>query len=281
MVTVIWCQHECTYYFGTTADQQHFLADSEQHSRDTFFRSAAWNTLQLSLLNTEIFPPPTSAPPSPLPPSSTTSQLLLPNHEISMHPLGPPHIIPHHMKDRPFPSSQADLAWARDVLATEIPEYAQACSRAKASVEADPRYQTPGSSQPGDDIVVTTLGTGSAIPSKYRNVSATHLSIPNTGGILLDCGEGSLGQLRRRFGPDGLRQLYSELKMIFISHMHADHHLGLQAILQDRLRVSWSSSLFDWWGSDEIAWLFRASLRCGTLEYRYGDARGGVMAAWI
>lgn len=100
--------------------------------------------------------------------------------------------------------------------------------------------------RPGDDIEISTLGTGSAIPSKYRNVSSTVLSIPNlykgqVGEILLDCGEGTLGQMRRKYGADGMYKLYAGLKMIFISHMHADHHLGLHSILEDRFRVSFLS----------------------------------------
>lgn len=154
-----------------------------------------------------------------------------------MHPPAPPKVVEDHAKDRPFPTKPAELEWAKDVLAKESPEYTLACEAAQSTVASDPRSSTP-STAPGDDIVVTTLGTGSAIPSKYRNVSATHLDIPGLGGILLDCGEGSLGQLRRRFGPEGTRRVLEELRMIHISHMHADHHLGLQAILREKMEVS-------------------------------------------
>jgi len=111
-----------------------------------------------------------------------------------------------------------------------------ACEEARRNVANDPR-STVTETKPGDDITVTTLGTGSAIPSKYRNVSATHLDIPGIGGVLLDCGEGSLGQLRLRFGPEGTRRVFEELRMIYISHMHADHHLGLNAILREKVKV--------------------------------------------
>lgn len=154
-----------------------------------------------------------------------------------MHPPASPALLPPHAKDRPFPVNSSELEWAKDILAKESPEYALACDAARQAVQADPRSSQPASS-PGHDITVTTLGTGSAIPSKYRNVSATHLDIPGLGGILLDCGEGSLGQLRRRFGPEGSRRILEELRMIYISHMHADHHLGLQAILREKVKVS-------------------------------------------
>ncbi|RHZ49596.1 hypothetical protein Glove_519g75 [Diversispora epigaea] len=88
---------------------------------------------------------------------------------------------------------------------------------------------------PGKDIIVTTLGTGSTLPSKYRNVTATLLTIPNNGCILLDVGEGTYSSLTRHLGKHGdkmgIEKCLYDLKCIFISHMHADHHLGLTRIL--------------------------------------------------
>ena len=163
-------------------------------------------------------------------------QALVPNLEVRMHPPAAPAILPPHPKDRPFPTNPSEVQWAREVLSRESPDYALACEEARRNVANDPR-STVTETKPGDDITVTTLGTGSAIPSKYRNVSATHLDIPGVGGVLLDCGEGSLGQLRRRFGPEGTRRVFEELRMIYISHMHADHHLGLNAILREKVKV--------------------------------------------
>lgn len=44
------------------------------------------------------------------------------------------------------------------------------------------------------------------------------------GSILLDCGEGTYGQLYRHYGKYVDRVLL-QLKCVFISHIHADHHL--------------------------------------------------------
>jgi ribonuclease Z len=216
---------------------QHLFADAENGSEETFFRSAAWNATQLSLSDPSIFPIPHSAP-APTPPSMPSNcQALVPNLEVRMHPPAPPAILPPHAKDRPFPTNPSDVQWAREVLSRESQDYSLACEEARRNVANDPR-STVTETKPGDDITVTTLGTGSAIPSKYRNVSATHLDIPGVNGVLLDCGEGSLGQLRRRFGPEGTRRILEELRMIYISHMHADHHLGLNAILREKVKVS-------------------------------------------
>jgi ribonuclease Z len=81
------------------------------------------------------------------------------------------------------------------------------------------------------DHEVITLGTGSALPSKYRNVSATLLRIPGKGSYLFDCGENTIGQLLRVFGPKKLADVLLDLKLIWISHLHADHHLGTMGVL--------------------------------------------------
>lgn len=49
-----------------------------------------------------------------------------------------------------------------------------------------------------DDLEIVLLGTGSSQPSKYRNVTSIHINLFSKGGLLLDCGEGTLGQLKRR-----------------------------------------------------------------------------------
>ena len=91
---------------------------------------------------------------------------------------------------------------------------------------------SPGSSSTHfSDYEVITLGTGSALPSKYRNVSATLLRIPGKGSYLFDCGENTIGQLRRVFGPKNVADVLLDLKLIWISHLHADHHLGILGVL--------------------------------------------------
>ncbi|KAK5164556.1 uncharacterized protein LTR77_009762 [Saxophila tyrrhenica] len=91
---------------------------------------------------------------------------------------------------------------------------------------------TWASTLPDKDAEVITLGTGSALPSKYRNVSATLVRIPSWGSILLDCGENTLGQLKRVFTPSELKEVLQSLRLLFISHMHADHHLGTASVIK-------------------------------------------------
>lgn len=84
---------------------------------------------------------------------------------------------------------------------------------------------------PSRDAEIITLGTGSALPSKYRNVSATLVRVPGFGNYLFDAGENTLGQMRRVFGPE-LPSVLKDLKVVWISHLHADHHLGTVSVIK-------------------------------------------------
>ncbi|KAH7295100.1 hypothetical protein KP509_27G032400 [Ceratopteris richardii] len=87
------------------------------------------------------------------------------------------------------------------------------------------------------ELEIVFLGTGSSQPSKYRNVSGIYLHLFERGGILLDCGEGTYAQLKRRYGSDGADDILRNLKCIWISHIHADHHAGLPRLLSARKRL--------------------------------------------
>ncbi|ONK67177.1 uncharacterized protein A4U43_C06F16930 [Asparagus officinalis] len=88
-----------------------------------------------------------------------------------------------------------------------------------------------------EDMEFILLGTGSSQPSKYRNVSSIFVNLFSKGGLLLDCGEGTLAQLKRRFGVEGADSAVKDLRFIWISHIHADHHTGLARILALRSRL--------------------------------------------
>jgi ribonuclease Z len=111
-------------------------------------------------------------------------------------------------------------------------EAQQKISELKAKAEGlDTEKDGKKKQLPGRDNEITTLGTGSAMPSKYRNVSANLLRIPGKGSYLFDCGEGTLGQLRRLYATPQLQEVLRDLKMIWISHLHADHHLGTTSMI--------------------------------------------------
>lgn len=86
--------------------------------------------------------------------------------------------------------------------------------------------------------IVTFFGTASAIPGKDRNTSCIHISISECNSMIMDCGEQSYGQMLRFFGTEKIEDELLKIKCIFVSHIHADHHLGLIRILKARHEVT-------------------------------------------
>ncbi|EFN56466.1 hypothetical protein CHLNCDRAFT_145133 [Chlorella variabilis] len=68
---------------------------------------------------------------------------------------------------------------------------------------------------------VVFLGTGSAEPSK----------LPCGQSLLLDCGEGALGALRRAHGAAAAMRQVASLGCLWVSHRHADHMSGVASLL--------------------------------------------------
>ena len=117
----------------------------------------------------------------------------------------------------------------------------------------------------GGEILFT--GTGSAIPCKHRNVSGIYVRMASTkqkkknygnAAMLLDVGEGTVGQLLRakQYQQQLINQdqdqdpnhptttneslasvVLRNIKAVWISHPHADHHLGLIRLLEERNQV--------------------------------------------
>lgn len=71
---------------------------------------------------------------------------------------------------------------------------------------------------------VVFLGTGAAVPTRFRNLSSTAV-VWNGELLLFDCGEATQMQMRKaRLRP-------GRLSRIFISHFHGDHIFGLPGLL--------------------------------------------------
>ena len=63
--------------------------------------------------------------------------------------------------------------------------------------------------------------------------------------ILLDCGEGTYAQLVRFYGLERSYDVLSNLIGIYISHLHADHHIGLLGMLQARQHARRQKNLLE------------------------------------
>ena len=130
-----------------------------------------------------------------------------------------------------------------------------------------------------DNDSVTFLGTGASCPSKYRNVSSILLQTASSGNVLLDCGEGTLAQLYRHFGAAEGDRVLARLGVIFISHIHGDHNLGVISLLNKRAHLLRSSSpsselMAPTWvvGPKKVLWWLRDySHYCEKLLYRFID----------
>ncbi|KAF4550561.1 tRNase Z endonuclease-like protein [Elsinoe fawcettii] len=119
------------------------------------------------------------------------------------------------------------------VLDNVLPEARDEADRAESEIQKDHAALIEWASKVVDkDAEVITTGTGSALPSKYRNVSGTLVRVPGWGSILLDAGENTVGQLRRIFSPEEFTSVMRDLRCIWISHLHADHHLGTASVIK-------------------------------------------------
>ncbi|MEK6910953.1 MAG: ribonuclease Z [Nanoarchaeota archaeon] len=87
-----------------------------------------------------------------------------------------------------------------------------------------------------EDIKVTFLGTGSAVPSPTRNHTAILAQLLNE-SILIDCGEGTQIQFRKAaISPHKLTKL-------LITHWHGDHILGIPGLFQTLALSDYSKTL--------------------------------------
>lgn len=52
--------------------------------------------------------------------------------------------------------------------------------------------------------------------------------------MIMDCGEGTYGQLVRHFGTEEADEILASTIAIYVSHLHADHHIGSINLLKRR-----------------------------------------------
>ncbi len=87
-----------------------------------------------------------------------------------------------------------------------------------------------------EDIKITFLGTGSAVPSPTRNHTAILAQFLNE-SILVDCGEGTQIQFRKvSISPHKITKL-------LITHWHGDHILGIPGLFQTLALSDYSKTL--------------------------------------
>jgi len=112
-------------------------------------------------------------------------------------------------------------------------------------------------------VQVTFLGTSSGVPTRARNVSAVALRLPQRAELwLFDCGEGTQHQFIR----SDLR--LSQLRRVFITHMHGDHVFGLPGLLAS-LGLAGNSKGVDLYGPDPLENYLQGVLRNSSTRIGY------------
>ncbi|KAJ6581024.1 hypothetical protein B0H19DRAFT_1251287 [Mycena capillaripes] len=219
----------------------HHIISSPEYGRDPVtFTTAAFNQLRLHQLDAEMFPIPhyslaSKKELSMIPNLPANCLVMEPSLHISVRPAGVPETgrLPAERKDMFHPAVSSPDSPELLLLS---PSMLQKFADIRSKVEEQAPGKTFDISQ-GPTIGVIPLGTASAVPTSSRNVSSTLIRIPSQGSLLLDAGEGTWGQLARHFGPD-VWDLLRDLRCIFVSHIHGDHHTGVAKILARRRQLN-------------------------------------------
>jgi ribonuclease Z len=130
---------------------------------------------------------------------------------------------------------------------------------------------------------ISFLGSGSAVPSKYRNCTGILLQLSKNdnendfNNIFLDVAEGTYSQIARVWGIEGAQKILDQTKIIWISHIHGDHHFGL--LLLVLLRSKHLEPLTIIGPSNLIKWLRGYSKNCfENFEINFIEAKSLVVS---
>jgi ribonuclease Z len=112
-------------------------------------------------------------------------------------------------------------------------------------------------------LQITVLGTSSGVPTRSRNVSSVALRLDQRAEIwLLDCGEGTQHQVLR----SDLK--ISQIRRIFVTHMHGDHIFGLMGLLAS-CGLAGNTSQMDIYGPPGLDAYLQASRRYSQTHFSY------------
>jgi ribonuclease Z len=213
------------------------------------FRAAVLGAMQRSLIQSDIYPNPipvTKGVVDNMDHEGIATDLHVyharPGVEYIIVPLSKQGLDPSTVKEdgsRCYGITEEDRESVR--LETEKCRAANKASDVLSSESTEEKLCTDECEDKDAGCLIFT-GTGSAIPCKHRNVTGIYLGMNDGSGMLLDVGEGTLGQLIRSWrstykGDDEcahIRRSLLGIKAVWISHPHADHHLGIIRLLTQR-----------------------------------------------
>jgi len=112
-------------------------------------------------------------------------------------------------------------------------------------------------------VELTFLGTSSGVPTRGRNVSSIGLKLPQRAEVwLFDCGEGTQHQLLRS------ELKTSQIRRIFITHMHGDHIFGLMGLLAS-CGLAGDNHQVDVYGPADLQGYIKACLRYSQMRFGF------------
>ncbi|XP_060096729.1 zinc phosphodiesterase ELAC protein 2 [Heteronotia binoei] len=231
------------------ADTQHLILNENSHSVHNL-RSHKIQT-QLNLIHPEIFP------------LLSSYQSKKEETTFSVPVMRGECLLKYQLRPK--------LEWQRESVtaynsaefvaeALELPDFQENVQKCQKSLKG--KLASSGNTDQYPEVVF--LGTGSAVPMKIRNVSSTLINVSATQSLILDCGEGTFGQLCRHYGDD-VDRILCNIAAVFVSHIHADHHTGLLNILLQRHRA------FMYWGRPYSPLFLVAPTQIMTWLHQYND----------
>jgi len=124
-------------------------------------------------------------------------------------------------------------------------------------------------------VEITFLGTSSGVPTRSRNVSSVALRLPQRAEIwLFDCGEGTQHQVLR----SDLK--ISQLKRIFVTHLHGDHIFGLMGLLAS-CGMAGHAQTIDIYGPEGLEAYLQACTKYSQTRFSYNlqvhTVKGGLI----
>lgn len=114
------------------------------------------------------------------------------------------------------------------------------------------------------------LGSGCAVPSKYRNVTGILVNIENK-IFLFDCGEDTMYQIYRYYGS---LKILDRIEMVFVSHSHGDHSLGVINLikkLKHTVKLVGPSVFLQWVGLFSNNFIPLYTDKAKTLQHSYNE----------
>lgn len=165
---------------------QHFIANIDSFTDQLTFTSAGIHLVSLKALDSDIFQPPQvfnpPAPTTPLPTLPAKFITAVPHLEKRIHPSEDPVVPELPASDPGYPSN--DELGAKEVqILNRVPLYKAAIEEVKNedNKPGDPNAEDEQQATKGPNdygIVTYPLGTGSALPSKYRNGQLCNPALP-------------------------------------------------------------------------------------------------------